>query len=283
MSSSEYILLRVYYEFERPRNGIVKRLSASSPVSGAQILSCLRGHYDGDRYAAHVYDDDVESFAPLSESEDVSIHAEEDPSKKLSRIDVKLVQAKPIIRADALLCKSSETDLTGSWFGIGIVRGKTASNHGSLWRSALQFGAGMTFTIGKRYDKKVEGNADIFKTYRQMPCIGYESVAAFMTNSPVDAQVVVIEYGGEELVTFEHPKRAVYVLGSEDAGVPPALVTRAHKHVAIPTADGRPSSLNVAAAGAIVLYDRHIKMMAKRSGKKTEDAPTTRNARIPVR
>jgi len=95
-----------------------------------------------------------------------------------------------------------------------------------------------------------------------MPCFGYESVSAFAASAPVDAQWVAIEYGGQPLAHFRHPKRAVYILGSEDAGLPPALVARAHHHVSIPTAPGRPASLNVAAAGAIVMWDRLLKISA---------------------
>lgn len=51
----------------------------------------------------------------------------------------------------------------------------------------------------------------------------------------------------------------MYVLGSEGCGIPPALVARAQWHVAVPTANGRPRSLNVAAAGAIIMYDRFVK------------------------
>lgn len=87
----------------------------------------------------------------------------------------------------------------------------------------------------------------------------------------VDAQIVVVEYGGEDLCNFVHPKRALYVLGSEDDGVPPALVRAANRHVSIATVEGRPSSLNVAAAGAVVMYDRLTKEK-KGTGKDPGDA-----------
>lgn len=252
----------MYHDFERPRNGELVILTPETPVTGSQIWAALAHSKDLQRYTPHVYSGEAECFVPISaKSTDV---VSENSDVLHATIDVKLVQQRAPVRADDLLCDSSSTALTGSWFGIGIVRGKTASNHGSLWRSALQFGAAMTFTIGKRYEKKVEGSPDIYKTHRQIPCVGYEDVSSFMTNAPIDAQVVVVEYGGESLTSFSHPKRAVYVLGSEDNGVPPTLVSRAHHHVAIPTAEGRPSSLNVAAAGSIILYDRFAKMQKKR-------------------
>lgn len=161
--------------------------------------------------------------------------------------------------ANRMVCNSSATSLTSNWFGIGILRGKASSNHGTLWRSALQFGCSMTFTIGQRYQRKIEACSDVYKTSRQIPCIPFPDVTAFMDMAPVDAKIVAVEYGGQDLISFVHPKRALYVLGSEDAGLPPELVAYAHAHISIPTADGRPDSLNVASAGAIIMYDRFMK------------------------
>lgn len=285
------IRLRVYHEYERPRNGrelhLPLRGGTAAPTATASALhAVLSASIDATRFTPHIYHPSADCFVPVLPDSDRVFAAEpaaEGALLALPHLDVKLVRASDAGRgagglAQQLVCDSSATALTGSWFGIGIVRGKTASNHGSLWRSALQFGAAMTFTIGRRYEKKVEGSADIYKTYRQVPCVAYPDVSAFVEAAAVDAQVVVIEYGGEDLSQFKHPKRAVYVLGSEDAGVPPALVQHAQAHVAIPTAPGRPSSLNVAAAGAVVMYDRQMKMArAKRERDEANGAqPSTK-------
>lgn len=274
------VRLRVYYEFEKPRNGrqvILENavLTENQPVCKAfDVWQAIQTLLDSDRFVPHVYQETADCFVQIENSSDQLITAEV-PSEQgqLHHIDVKLVSRTDSGRASGnlaqrIVCDSSLTCLTGSWFGIGIVRGKTASNHGSLWRSALQFGAAMTFTIGKRYEKKIEGSADIYKTYRQIPCLAYENVGNFMASVPVDTQIVAVEYGGTNLTEFKHPKRALYVLGSEDMGIPPALVQFAHAHVSIPTAEGRPSSLNVAAAGAVIMYDRQLKeIQAKQAVK----------------
>ena len=117
----------------------------------------------------------------------------------------------------------------------------------------------MTFTIGQRYERKVEGSADVYKTLRQIPFIPYSDVSSFMGSITVDTKVVAVAYGGDDIRTFDNPKRTLYVLGSEDAGLPPSLVCRAHAHISIPTADGRPDSLNFVSAGAIIMYDRFYK------------------------
>lgn len=282
---SQTIQLRLYYDFERPRNGrqILVTLPPN-PSPTTLIPSQILSHLPPDpSHTPHIYSPSADCFIPLIESTPIHLPPCRTPYAP-NRLDIKLIpittgnpqtsSPRPNL-ASQLLCDSATTSLTASWFAIGILRGKTASNHGTLWRSALQFGAALTFTIGQRYNRKVEGSADIFKTHRQIPCLSYESVPAFMATRPVDAQIVVVEYGGEDLVQFEHPKRAVYVLGSEDCGIPPALVVKAQRHVSIPTVEGRPSSLNVAAAGTIIMYDRLLKEKGMGS-QRTETATKER-------
>lgn len=296
--ATRQVQLRMYHEFEKPRSG--REVILNVPTDGTHLYSdppalpevpltavqaALNDEFNPSSYIPHVFDRAAECFVPLSSlaTRTYTAYPAASPNR-LPRIDVKLVSAftstsvcaaapsSPRDLAHRLTCNSSDAPLTGSWFGIGILRGKTAANHGTLWRSALQFGASMTFTIGARYVRRVEGGADVYKTLRQIPCLPYPDVAAFMAGSPVDAVVVVVEYGGVDLAHFVHPKRALYVLGSEDCGVPPALVARAQCHVAVPTADDRPSSLNVAATGAIVMYDRFVKLQRARQDEATTDS-----------
>jgi tRNA G18 (ribose-2'-O)-methylase SpoU len=58
----------------------------------------------------------------------------------------------------------------------------------------------------------------------------------------------------------------VYVLGDEKDGLPADVVALCSHHVSISTAEGRPDSLNVAAAAAIVMYDRFGKLDKLRKG-----------------
>ncbi len=55
-----------------------------------------------------------------------------------------------------------------------------------------------------------------------------------------------------DLPSFRHPLNAAYVLGPERAGLSPALLRRCDHVVRIPTR----FALNLAVAGALVLYDR---------------------------
>ncbi len=284
------VSLRVYHEAEKPRNGRLVTVSeagvypSASPdeeatlgVSGSQMFAALSDTVNLEKFAPHVYCSETDCFVAVQHGPGHFYPAHTHTDGIAPRLDVRLMArnlTSPSPRGDQLMCDSSNTDLRGAWFGIGIVRGKVSSNHGSLWRSALSFGASYTFTVGRRYDKKSEGAADVYKSHRQMPCFGYESVSAFAASAPVDAQWVAVEYGGQSLSHFRHPKRAVYILGSEDAGIPPSLVARAHHHVSIPVALGRPASFNVAAAGAIIMWDRMLKISA--SSKNTDpDGPSS--------
>jgi len=138
-----------------------------------------------------------------------------------------------------------------SYFGIGIVHGKTKTNVGTLWRTAYQLGAGFIFTIGRRYRRQC---SDTLKAWRHVPLFEYDDFEAFECGAPVGAEWIGIETGGQPLNGLWHPKRAVYFLGAEDHGLPPRVAERMHLTVSIPSV--RTASFNVAAAGAIVLHHR---------------------------
>ena len=63
---------------------------------------------------------------------------------------------------------------------------------------------------------------------------------------------------GVPLHEFQHPERAVYILGAEDAGLP-ASVVRACAHC-VSLEGVRASSYNVAVAATLIMYDRCIKL-----------------------
>ena len=59
-----------------------------------------------------------------------------------------------------------------------------------------------------------------------------------------------------DLPSFTHPRQAAYVLGAERASLSPALLERCDFVVRIPTK----FCVNVAIAGALVMYDRMISL-----------------------
>ena len=142
------------------------------------------------------------------------------------------------------------------FFTIGVLGGKTESNVGTLWRSAFQLDAAGIFVIGSRY---TPDSTDVVKAVQKIPLIQYPDWNTFCAAAPYDAKWVAIEMGGEPLETFDHPARAVYILGSEDNGLPSSVVRACHCHVALPSINY--ASFNVAVAGSIVMYDRVLKQV----------------------
>jgi len=142
------------------------------------------------------------------------------------------------------------------YFGIGIYHTKTEANVGTLWRSAFLFNAAFVFTIGRRYSKQA---SDTQKTWRSIPLWHFTDIDDWREHTPYDCQVVGVELaeGAIALPVFRHPKRAIYLLGAEDHGLPPAVLTLCQYVVQIPT--GKPYSMNVATAGSILMYDRFCK------------------------
>lgn len=137
------------------------------------------------------------------------------------------------------------------YFGVGIFNPKTATNVGTLFRTAQVFGADFLYTIGRRY----EGQAsDTQKSWRHIPVYHYAGFEDFYAHLPYGAMLVGVELceTAEDVLDFRHPERAVYVLGAEDHGLPPFVSRKCHRLVRLPGA----FSLNVAVAGSLVVFDR---------------------------
>jgi len=140
------------------------------------------------------------------------------------------------------------------YFGIGIYHTKTEVNVGTLWRSAHNFGAAFIFTIARRYKRQA---SDTTKAWKTIPLHHYESFADFRDHIPFDCQLIAIEQSNksESILKYSHPERAIYLLGAEDSGIPAFIQEKCQGVVHIDT----PMCLNVATAGAIIMYDRKTK------------------------
>lgn len=142
------------------------------------------------------------------------------------------------------------------YFGIGIYGGKNEANQGTLWRSAWQLGAAFIFTVGARFEKS---SADTTKTWTTLPAYTYLDWGGFAAAQPFSAAWIAVEMGGTPLEKFEHPDRAVYVLGGEDNGLPSSVLRACAHHVSLPAQESRTASFNVAVTGSLILYDRLTK------------------------
>ncbi len=141
------------------------------------------------------------------------------------------------------------------YFGIGIYKPKTEENVGTLWRTAFILGASFVFVVDSKYQKK---STDILKVWSKIPLFQFESIDAFLKTVPYSCKVVGIEIDKNAIPIkdYQHPERAMYLLGSEDNGLTNELKNKCQEIIILPGNH----SLNVAVAGSIVIYDRINKM-----------------------
>lgn len=142
------------------------------------------------------------------------------------------------------------------FFEIGIMQGRNSDNLGTLWRSANIMGASGIFTIGARYPKKHQ--TDTMNTPKHVPLREFNEYDEFTKSIPRGTEVIAIELDdrAENLTTFKHPERAVYLLGSEDKGLPEDVMNKCDRVLKIPF---NKNSFNVAVSGSIIIYDRFLK------------------------
>jgi len=140
------------------------------------------------------------------------------------------------------------------YFGIGIEGVSKPMNVGSLMRTAHAFGAGFLFTVAADYSRGEGANADTSDAPSQVPYYAFPQVETMVM--PAGCELVGIELLDDavDLPAFQHPLRAAYVLGSERGSLSPAMLERCAHVVRIPTS----FCINVALAGALVMYDRLI-------------------------
>lgn len=141
------------------------------------------------------------------------------------------------------------------YFGIGVEGISKRVNLGNLFRSAHGFGASFVFTVDTPLGRG-EATGDTSKTPDQVPLHHFDEVAAMTL--PRGCELVGIELLDEAvaLPSFRHPRRAAYVLGRERGALSPAMVARCDHLVRIPTR----FCINLATAGAIVMYDRLLSL-----------------------
>lgn len=142
------------------------------------------------------------------------------------------------------------------YFGIGVAGVSKAMNVGSLLRSAHAFGASFVFTIAAAYARGEGKLADTSDTPGSVPFYEFDTTADFRL--PVGCALVGIELTEDaiDLPRFRHPTSCAYVLGAERTSLPPDFLARCEHVVKIPTR----FSLNLALAGALVMYDRVLSL-----------------------
>ena len=141
------------------------------------------------------------------------------------------------------------------YFGIGIEGGTKDVNIGNLFRCAHGFGASFVFTIAARYSRD-SSMTDTSNARANLPLYEFSDLGALRL--PEGSSLVGVELTPDaiELPRFHHPRKAAYVLGPERGSLSPALIELCDFVVRIPTR----FAINLATAGAVVMYDRAISL-----------------------
>ena len=161
---------------------------------------------------------------------------------------------------------------TRGYFGLGAEGVSKSANMGALLRTGHAFGAAFCFSIGAGWDARAGRSSDTAATPLHVPLWRFDSPAAL--HLPPECALVGVELLDEavELPSFRHPLNVAYVLGPERSGISGALRAQCRHVVRIPTR----FALNLAVAGAIVLYDRmlqHGRFAERPVGSGGPDAP----------
>ncbi len=129
---------------------------------------------------------------------------------------------------------------------IALWRVADPGNIGTLLRTADAFGAAVALSdgcadpLGPRALRASAGA--IFR----VPLVGWDEAPG--------RRVALVAHGGKPLSAAHLAPPVTFVLGAEREGLPGELVAQSHEVVTIEL-PGKAESLNVAAAGAIALYE----------------------------
>ena len=144
--------------------------------------------------------------------------------------------------------------MTRGYAAIGLDNPKFAVNVGSVLRAAGCYGAATVIVSGGR----IRAATDTQKSYRHIPVFRTDDV---MASIPFDCVPVAVDLVGDatSLVEYQHPERAFYVFGAEDATLGDRILSRCRDRIYVPTQQ----CMNLAATVSVVLYDRMAKALMR--------------------
>ena len=141
------------------------------------------------------------------------------------------------------------------YFAVGAEGISKPMNLGNLVRSAHAFGASFVFLVDAHYTVR-SARSDTSRAEGHLPV--YEFASAGELVLPRGCRLVGVELVDEAvpLPSFRHPLAAAYVFGPERGRLSDAMLARCDHLVRIPTR----FCINLAVAGAIVMYDRMLSL-----------------------
>jgi TrmH family RNA methyltransferase len=128
---------------------------------------------------------------------------------------------------------------------LALWRLSDPGNVGTLLRTADAFGAGVALSDGCADPTGPRATRASAGAIFRVPLMSWNDVP--------ERHVALVAHGGVPIGDVSLEKPLAFLLGSEREGLPENLVTDRHK-ITIPV-PGDAESLNVAAAGAIALYE----------------------------
>lgn len=137
------------------------------------------------------------------------------------------------------------------YFAIGVEGLSKQGNFGNLVRTAHAFGASFFFTVSAEKTFNRQGT-DTSRSSDHIPYYPWASHEEMQL--PKDCRLVGVELTDDaiDLPSFRHPTKAAYILGPEAGNLTQNMQDRCEFIIKIPTR----FCLNVATAGAIIMYDR---------------------------
>jgi len=135
---------------------------------------------------------------------------------------------------------------------IGLDNPKNPLNVGAALRAAMVYSAAIVFTSGRRYKKSI---TDTMGSYRHLPLIQVDNLKDVIPYDCIPVAVDLVDKA-TALPEYEHPQRAFYIFGAEDATLGDRILSWCRDRIYIPTN----GCMNLAATVNVVLYDRLANM-----------------------
>lgn len=138
---------------------------------------------------------------------------------------------------------------------IGLDNPKSAVNVGAVLRAAYCYRVAMVALSGHRVVRGWSRSpTDTVGAYRHIPVIRVTDLNHAIPFDCVPVAVDLVD-GATPLPEYEHPQRAYYIFGAEDATLGKRVLSWCRDVVMIPTE----ACLNLAMTANTVLYDRLAK------------------------
>lgn len=157
----------------------------------------------------------------------------------------------------AIYGKNSKKE--GLYPAVALTNPKFERNVAGIVRACSCYGVRQLWWSGNRVQidpsRKRLPREERLRGYKDVELRHYDN---FFDQFDSDVVPVAVELmpNSESLVSFEHPKKALYVFGPEDGSISQMHLRHCHRFIAIPSRH----CLNLSAAVYTVLYDRQMKL-----------------------